>query len=373
MAVRLQDIASDLNLSKMTISKVLRGQTDVSAATKARVLQRARELNYRPNVSARSLRTGHTQSAGLVVSSLANPALARMTAGLNEVLRAAGYGLVIASADHETGTSAETAAREVELQLGRQTDVLFLLLDEMTAKSLIAGQEERTQDKPTTAHIYLGPFADAGEVPENVFMVGVREEAIGRAAARHLMHSGCERIAVLRGGRTPAYDERLSGFLRAARAGGLAPRAEWVVQGEPGASEYQSGLALGRRLFAGSTVPDGVAACTDLQACGLRDAAFEVGLRIPEQVQVLGVGNRAELCEVGWLGAGLSSVDIAAEETGQQAARLGLAQLSKDATPRAGGSISPRIVQRGSTLGGRDAGRAKEKDSDTAKLRVGER
>ena len=57
MTVRLKDIASDLNLSKMTISKVLRGQTDVSAETKARVLQRMRELNYRPNISARSLRT----------------------------------------------------------------------------------------------------------------------------------------------------------------------------------------------------------------------------------------------------------------------------------------------------------------------------
>ena len=58
MTVRLKDIANDLNLSKMTISKVLRGQTDVSPATKARVLQRVKELNYQPNISARSLRTG---------------------------------------------------------------------------------------------------------------------------------------------------------------------------------------------------------------------------------------------------------------------------------------------------------------------------
>ena len=70
MAIRLQDIADDLNLSKMTISKVLRGQTDVSAETKARVLQRVRELNYRPNISARSLRTGQTYMTGFVVPSL---------------------------------------------------------------------------------------------------------------------------------------------------------------------------------------------------------------------------------------------------------------------------------------------------------------
>ena len=64
MPVPLKDIARDLNLSKMTISKVLRGQTDVSADTKARVLQRAKELNYRPNTTARTLRTGETFMIG---------------------------------------------------------------------------------------------------------------------------------------------------------------------------------------------------------------------------------------------------------------------------------------------------------------------
>ena len=61
MRVRLKDIAADLNLSKMTISKVLRGQTDISEATKARVLKRVKELNYIPNLSASSLRTGETK------------------------------------------------------------------------------------------------------------------------------------------------------------------------------------------------------------------------------------------------------------------------------------------------------------------------
>ncbi len=70
MRVRLKDIAEDLKLSKMTISKVLRGQMDISDATKARVLKRVKELNYIPNISASSLRTGQTKTVGLVLPSV---------------------------------------------------------------------------------------------------------------------------------------------------------------------------------------------------------------------------------------------------------------------------------------------------------------
>src|SRR5882757_1991974 len=99
MAIRLQDIANDLNLSKMTISKVLRGQTDVSAETKARVLKRVKELNYRPNISARSLRTGQTYSVGMVVPTLADPAVGLIVRGINEVFRPAAYSLVVSAVD----------------------------------------------------------------------------------------------------------------------------------------------------------------------------------------------------------------------------------------------------------------------------------
>ena len=101
MTVRLKDIANDLNLSKMTISKVLRGQTDVSPATKARVLQRVKELNYRPNVSARSLRTGNTFCIGLVIPSLSNSFFADITRGLVQTMRTAGYGLLISSSEED--------------------------------------------------------------------------------------------------------------------------------------------------------------------------------------------------------------------------------------------------------------------------------
>lgn len=97
MRVRLKDIAKDLNLSKMTISKVLRGQTDISDATKARVLKRVKELKYIPNISASSLRTGQTKTLGLVLPTIGTPHLSDIAAGINQAAGAEGYSVMVAS------------------------------------------------------------------------------------------------------------------------------------------------------------------------------------------------------------------------------------------------------------------------------------
>src|SRR5882757_9089570 len=122
MTVRMKDIATDLNLSKMTISKVLRGQMDVSAKTKARVLQRVKELNYRPNISARSLRTGRTLNIGLIVPSLSDPIYTAMARNVVQQLRLANYNVSLSSAEFEP----ELERREIEQQLSWQVDALIL-------------------------------------------------------------------------------------------------------------------------------------------------------------------------------------------------------------------------------------------------------
>lgn len=75
MAIRLKDIARDLNVSTVTVSKVLRGNSDISEKTRARVLKRMQELNYQPNMLARGLASGRTYTVGLVVPDLVHPFL----------------------------------------------------------------------------------------------------------------------------------------------------------------------------------------------------------------------------------------------------------------------------------------------------------
>src|SRR6201999_2426887 len=101
MAVRLKDIADDLGVSLVTVSKVLRNHPDVGQKTRDRVLQRVREMNYRPNLAARSLVTGQTFNVGLVVPDLVHSFFAHVAKGATPVLRKKDYNLIISSSEEE--------------------------------------------------------------------------------------------------------------------------------------------------------------------------------------------------------------------------------------------------------------------------------
>ncbi|WP_263409966.1 LacI family DNA-binding transcriptional regulator [Terriglobus tenax] len=334
MAIRLQDIADDLKLSKMTISKVLRGQTDVSAETKARVLKRVQELNYRPNISARGLRTGQTFTLGLALPSLLDPAMPQIVAGVNEAVRTDGYSVVITSADDD----AEQEEREVELHLSRQVDALLLCL------------RNDATELPAVLATASVPVVLVGPAPARFSgtSVSMRESEVGQMAAQHLLERRCRRIAYLRGPRTPVADMRFTGFLEQMREAGIPVKQEWVIEAQPGDAGYRNGYEAMQRLLAAKTVPDGVMTYADLQAMGVRDAALAAGLEIPRQLRVIGCGNALPMCETGLT---LSSMDLAYRELGKRAAKTALRSIGEKGSAAAARPIflSPRVVQRDST------------------------
>src|SRR5579864_6974577 len=101
MAARLKDIARDLGLSVVTISKVLRDHPDIGEETRKRVLKRVKELNYQPNFAARSLITGQTWTIGLVVPDLLHPFFAQVAKAISAEIRRHGYSLMITSSEED--------------------------------------------------------------------------------------------------------------------------------------------------------------------------------------------------------------------------------------------------------------------------------
>jgi DNA-binding LacI/PurR family transcriptional regulator len=101
IASRMKDIARDLGMSVITVSKVLRDHPDISEATRDRVLRRMKELNYRPNLAAPVLVTGRTHCVGLVVPDLVHPFFAELAKSISQVLRERGYGLLISSSEEK--------------------------------------------------------------------------------------------------------------------------------------------------------------------------------------------------------------------------------------------------------------------------------
>lgn len=332
MAIRLRDIAQDLNLSSMTISKVLRGQTDVSAETKARVLKRVRELNYRPNVAARSLRTGQTYSIGMVVSGLEGAFVPALVEGVSDVFRKDGYSLILASADGD----AENEDRECELHLGRQVEALLFCL------------REDASDIPQPLKNSSTPVVLIGRRLPGItsVSVGLRESEVGNLAATHLLAYRSRRIAYMRGRRTAVADQRSTGFREALREANVPLRAEWMIELESQEGEFISARIATAKIMRSSPRPDGIVCSSDLAAAGASVAVREAGFSVPEQVQIIGVGNTVEVCEP----FGLTSVDLAAAELGHRAARMALRIIRKSGdTLVRGVSVSPAVVVRAST------------------------
>ena len=121
MPVTMQDIAKGLNVSVVTVSKVLRNQGNISAATRKRVLQRAKELNYQTNWIARSLVTRKTFTIGLLLPDFTHPFFAEVAKAIAETVRAHGYHVIISYFEEDP----ELERNEADALMARQVDGLI--------------------------------------------------------------------------------------------------------------------------------------------------------------------------------------------------------------------------------------------------------
>ncbi|MGA7107083.1 MAG: LacI family DNA-binding transcriptional regulator [Terracidiphilus sp.] len=336
MPVRLKDIARDLNLSKMTISKVLRGQTDVSADTKARVLQRAKELNYRPNTTARTLRTGQTFMIGMVVPAIGESFLAEITEGIDQVIRSAGYGLMVCPSQQDP----KNEERLVELMLSRQVDAILVAPMDESAPFF-----ERLGKNQTVPLICLNRRLSG---PSENF-VGINEQEVGRIACEHLLAMGSRRIGYLRGPHTPVGDNRYLGYREALTNADHAFHPELVVDAMgTDCSEYTRGFEGMLKLLMARTRPDGVMAYSDIMAVGAIDAALSRNIKIPEGIAFVGCGNDPMVCE---MRVPLSSVVLPGQEVGQRAARMALRLIANPGKAENRKIlISPKLAERKSSM-----------------------
>jgi LacI family transcriptional regulator len=335
MAVRMKDIARDLGLSVVTISKVLRNHSDISEETRQRVLKRMRELNYQPNLAARALVTGRTFTIGLVVPDLVHPFFSEVAKGLSSVLRQQNYSLLISSSEEDPALERE----EINHLLARSVDALIIASTQWTVESF-RRIEEREMPYVLIDRSFLG-------LPAN--FVGVDDEAVGRLATEHLISVGCRRIAHIRGPEVSTALGRLEGYRRALARRDLDAPPEYVVSGKSidDAGDV-SGQEAMKRLLAVDPRPDAVFCYNDPTAMGALRAILDSGLRVPEDVAVIGCGNvhYAHLLRVP-----LSSIDQDSTGIGEHAAKLALSLVEAKGAPMRPQSVllQPKVVARAST------------------------
>ena len=334
MTVRMKDIARSLGVSVVTVSKVLRNHSDISEKTRDRVLAKIKELDYRPNLAARGLVTGRTYLVGLVVPSLLHPFFAEVAKSLSEALRPHGYYLIISSSEEEP----ELEEQEIDHLLERQLDTLIV------ASCRTSTDMFRKIEKHGTPYILI----DRAFRGLTANFVGVDDEAVGEMATQHLIDVGCKRIAHIRGPETSTGLQRLQGYKHALDKNGIKARPGYIIEEPKGDVEtHKRGFAAMKQLLDLGPRPDGVFCFNDPLAMGAMHCILDRGLRIPEDIALIGCGN---LHYDESLSVPLSSIDQGSSTIGSEAARLTLA-IMKSGTPPAAESVvlQPKLVVRQST------------------------
>jgi LacI family transcriptional regulator, galactose operon repressor len=334
MPVRMKDIARDLGVSVVTVSKVLRHHSDIGEETRERVLKRMKELNYRPNLAARTLVTGRSLSVGLVVPDLVHPFFAEVAKGLSRVLRKKGYSLLISSSEED----AELELQEIEQLLARRVDAMVVASARGTEDAL-----RRIEEQKTPYVLIDRQFAGLA-----ANFVGVDDEAVGDLATTHLIGIGCRRIAHIRGPEVSTALGRLEGYRRALARHGSAPAEDYVIALRSGddAGDLSGYEAMGK-LLSLRPAPDGVFCYNDPVAMGAMKAILEAGQRIPEDVAVIGCGN---VHYAGLLRVPLSSIDQDSASIGERAAKLALSLVESKAPVKPKTILlEPKLVVRAST------------------------
>lgn len=329
----MKDIAQDLGVSLMTVSKALRNHRDVSEETRRRVVERARELKYQPNLIARGLVSRRTYLVGLIVPDMMHSFFAEIARGVGEKLEPHGYQIVTCN----SGERAEAELQQVRLLLSRHVDGL-----------IIASAAHETRNSPAeilAARNARYVLIDRTLPGVDAHYVGVNDEEIGSLAAEHLIEQGCRRIAHIRGPETSTGAGRLRGYRRALARHQMKTPPDYITGGGPGDA---AGYAAMGRLLRHPQRPDGVFAYNDPVAAGAMKAILEAGLRIPQDIAVVGAGNGqySELFRVP-----LSTIDQSSLAIGRTAAEL-LLDCIESKEPSAPRQIlfAPRLVVRESSL-----------------------
>jgi len=321
-------------VSLVTVSKVLRNHPDISEETRQRVLRRMEERNYRPNLAARALVTGKTHLMGLVVPTLLHSFFAEVAHSISSVVRKKGYGLVISSSEED----AELEMQEIDQLLARSVDCLFVASAQWTVEGF-----RRIEERKTPYVLIDRKFVG---LPAN--FVGLDDERLGSMATEHLIEVGCRRIAHIGAPYISTAIGRFEGYRRALHRHGMQVPSEYYLS-EPYADD--SGDVIGydmmRSLLKLTPSPDGVFCHNDPIAFGAMKAVLDAGLRIPDDIAIIGCGNVRHSDR---LRVPLSTIDQNSAAIGERAAKLALS-LMESKTPLRPETIllEPKLVVRDST------------------------
>jgi LacI family transcriptional regulator len=325
--VTIAAIAEEAGVSVPTVSRVLNGRTDVSPQTRERVEQLLSEHGYRRRASRQ--RPGRAALIDLVFNDLDSPWAVELIRGVEDVTHAAGVGTVV-SAVHRRSTSTRQWLQNLR---ARASDGVIFVTSDVTAP---VHSELRRLSIPV---VVVDP---AGGADADVPAIGATNWAGGRSATEHLVSLGHRRIGLIAGPKLLMCSRaRLDGYRAALDAAGIDEQL--IVQGD---FMHESGYAGCGQLLDAPDPPTAIFASSDTMALGAYEAARRRGLRVPDDLSIVGFDD---LPESRWSSPPLTTVRQPLAEMGGLAARtaLRMARGEQIEVPRV--ELATELVVRDST------------------------
>lgn len=329
----IKDIASALGIAPSTVSRALAGNVRVSAATRMLVAQKAKEMNYQPNVVASSLRTGRNDTIGMLVPRINRHFFSHVVSAVEEVLNPAGYTLLITQS-HE--------------RLYNEEQSVNVLLNNRVAGILMSHSVETLEfNHILRAATEKVPVVQFDRVTTKVPGTRIINDNFtgGYLAVKHLIREGYKKIAHLTGSlRSNVYSERFKGYAYALEEAGMALDYDVIYEN---AITRETGYDKAVKLLKNSAV-DAFFCAGDYSAIGVYDAARELNFTIPTDVGLVGFSDEpfAEL-----MSPKLSSVEQNPYDMGLKAAQALIRAIEGDYSEESLEEIVPvRLLVRGSSL-----------------------
>jgi DNA-binding LacI/PurR family transcriptional regulator len=326
------DVAALAGVSAATVSRSLRGHSNVSPATRQRVIEAARELSYVISPQASGLASGKTGTIGVVVPFVTRWFFANAVAGAADVLRNAGYDLLL----HHLGSAANRDRFFERMPLARRVDAVLTVSLPLREEHTLA---LRALDMP---------LVTIGARMPGLTCVRIDDVAAASSAVYHLLHQGHERIVMIAGqdddrafGFVSSQD-RQRGFRQAMASAGLDASERSIVVA--GAYGLEGGAQTMTELLAGPRLPTAVVAEYDELAIGALRTLRRAGIPVPGRISVVGIDDH-EMASV----VELTTVGQPVQEEGATAAQLLLDTLQELLPEPADVVLPTRLVVRGST------------------------
>ena len=335
----LIDVAKEAGVSPMTVSRALHKPEKVSASTRTKVLEASDRLGYRPNASARSLRTKTTHQIGVIIPDWRNPFWIDVVSGIETVLTEAGFQPLIANSNEESNQE----LLQVEAMLSRSVDGLLI--------APTAGNTEMIQALQRAGHT-LVVIDRLPEGLNGVDCVTIDNEAGAYQATMHLLEQGHRRIGLLVGNvNLDTGRQRLDGYCRALRAYGLEPNEQWLRTAETNAALVGKQVGYEGTLHFLDMVehPTALLCTSSTIAIGSLMALQEKKVAIPAEMSFVTFGN------MDWttlVTPALTVITQPTVEMGLQAAEIVLDHLSarrRGPYSRKKVILEPELIVRGSS------------------------